>query len=104
MTTKTFSLSDKITLREVRKMIFEEEFPRLNTTHYPLVLKGDYDMSSDIFGQFISCAQVQKHCLDKKRVKEALNMFNFPDADGETQEAVKLTIKLIKEQLGLEDE
>ena len=76
---------------------FEDEFPKLKVRGYPLKLKGDYDMSKDVFGQFVSCAQVQKHCLDKQRVKEKLDYWigNLDD---------DWVVRNIKKELGLEDE
>ena len=83
-------------------MKFEEEFPNLKVIGYPLLIKGSYDMAKDIFGQFVSCAQVQKYTLSKQRVKEAQEKVLSELFQDEWQDTKHLFYELNKE-LGLED-
>ena len=76
-------------------MTFKEEFPSLKVVGYPLVLRGEYDMCKDVFGQFVNANQVQKQCLDKQRVKEVVF-----DECGIYQQIAEDILK----RLGLEDE
>jgi hypothetical protein len=51
---------------------FEEKFPELKIHYYPLLIKGDYDMAKDRFQQFVVASHVQRSCLSRQRVKEAI--------------------------------
>ena len=109
---KNLEIRDKEgNLRLKQVPLFEEQFPSLKgyTCKFDFADENEGDrikpVSSGMFfgslideGDVVHIYDVQKHCLDKQKVREIIDELKFPDRFGDTIEQVK---ESLKERLGL---
>jgi len=81
-------------------MNFEKEFPSLFGLWQPKSQYSDEGESLKcISGEFI-LEDIQKHCLDKKRVKEVIDKLKYLIGGTSTTEVVN--VRILKKELRLE--